>query len=78
LQKINNKEIKRYLEERKKYDEFQALSKKERKEIYGESYDIDKPIKTQFIVNDITLEALVDMHQETDNALGVFKDELAG
>jgi len=78
LQKINNKEIKRYLEERKKYDEFQSLSKKERKEIYGESYDIEKPIKSQFIVNDITLEALVDMHQETDNALGVFKDELAG
>ena len=78
LQKINNKEIKKYLEERKKYDEFQALSKKERKEIYGESYEVDKPVKTQFIVNDITLEALVDLHQENDNALGVFKDELAG
>jgi hypothetical protein len=78
LQKINNKEIKKYLEERKKYDEFQGLSKKERKEIYGESYEIEKPIKSQFIVNDITLEALVDMHQDTDNSLGVFKDELAG
>lgn len=37
-----------------------------------------KPRKTQFIANDITLEALVDLHQESDNAVGVFKDELAG
>jgi len=37
-----------------------------------------KPIKKQFIANDITLEALIDLHQENDNAVGVFKDELAG
>lgn len=78
LQKINNKEIKKYLEARKKYDEFNSLSKKERKEIYGETYEVEEPRKSQFIVNDITLEALVDMHQDTDNSLGVFKDELAG
>lgn len=78
LQKINNKEIKRYIEEYKKFDEFNTLSKKEKKDIYGENYEVQKPKKTQFIVNDITLEALVDMHQETDNSLGVFKDELAG
>jgi hypothetical protein len=78
LHKINNKEIKKYIEERKKYDEFQSLTKKEKKDIYGESYEVEKPIKNQFIVNDITLEALVDMHQENDNSLGVFKDELAG
>lgn len=78
LQKINNKEIKKYIEAYKKFDEFNNLSKKERKDIYGENYEVPKPKKTQFIVNDITLEALVDMHQETDNSLGVFKDELAG
>lgn len=78
LQKINNKEIKKYIEAYKKFDEFNTLSKKERKDIYGENYEVPKPKKTQFIVNDITLEALVDMHQETDNSLGVFKDELAG
>ncbi len=37
-----------------------------------------KPVKNQFIANDITLEALVDLHGESDNAVGVFKDELAG
>jgi len=78
LQKINNKEIKKYLEARKKYDEFNSLSKKERNEIYGETYKVEEPTKSQFIVNDITLEALVDLHQDTDNSLGVFKDELAG
>jgi hypothetical protein len=78
LTKINNKEIKKYLEERKEFDEFNKLSKKEQKEIYGENYKIEEPKKSQFIVNDITLEALVDMHQQSDNAVGVFKDELAG
>ena len=78
LQKINNREIKKYIDDYKKYDEFNSLSKKEQKDVYGEDYEVKKPIKKQFIVNDITLEALVDMHQENDNSLGVFKDELAG
>jgi hypothetical protein len=78
LQKINNREIKKYIDDYKNYDDFNSLTKKEQKDIYGEDYEVKKPTKTQFIVNDITLEALVDMHQETDNSLGVFKDELAG
>jgi len=78
LQKINNREIKKYIDEYKNYDDFNSLTKKEQKDVYGENYEVQKPVKSQFIVNDITLEALVDMHQETDNSLGVFKDELAG
>jgi hypothetical protein len=78
LQKINNREIKKYLEAKQKFDEFNKLTKKEQKDIYGENYKVDEPKKTQFIVNDITLEALVQMHQESDNSVGVFKDELAG
>ena len=35
-------------------------------------------IKKQFIADDITLEALVDLHQEVPTGVGVFKDELAG
>jgi hypothetical protein len=30
------------------------------------------------MANDITVEALVDLHQQSDNSVGVFKDELAG
>ena len=39
---------------------------------------VEKPKKTQFIVNDVTLEALVELHNENPNGIGVLKDELAG
>jgi len=74
LTKINAKEIKTYIKENEKYDYYNALTKKEKEE----HNEVQKPKKTQFIANDITLEALVDLHQESDNSVGVFKDELAG
>lgn len=74
LMKMNSKEIKRFIQESEKYEHYQSLTKKEKEE-YPE---VLKPKKTQFIANDITLEALVELHQESDNAVGVFKDELAG
>jgi len=74
LEKINNREIANYIKEYEKFDFYDKLSKKEQEE-YPE---VTKPKKKQFIANDITLEALVDLHQESDNAVGVFKDELAG
>lgn len=74
LEEVNKREVKRYLKEREEYDQYDALSKKEKEE-YPE---VKKPIKKQFIANDITIEALVDLHQESDNSVGVFKDELAG
>jgi hypothetical protein len=74
LTKINFKEIKKYYQELESYEHYTSLSKKE-KEDYPE---VQKPKKTQFIADDITLEALVDLHQESDISVGVFKDELAG
>ena len=74
INKINAKEIKTFIKESEKYDIYNALTKKEK----DENVEVPKPIKKQFIANDITLEALVDLHQESDNAVGVFKDELAG
>jgi hypothetical protein len=74
LQKINSREIKNYYKELEKFEFYDNLSKKEKEEFP----EVSKPIKKQFIANDITLEALVDLHQESDNAVGVFKDELAG
>lgn len=74
LKKINNKEIKNYIKERQKYEAYEKLDKKEKET----SEVIKEPIKTQFIVNDVTLEALVELHEENKNAIGVFKDELAG
>lgn len=74
LQKINSREIKKYFKEFEKFEFYNNLSKKDQKD-YPE---VQKPIKKQFIANDITLEALVDLHEESDNSVGVFKDELAG
>jgi len=74
LQKINSREIKNYFKKLEKYEFYENLSAKEKKD-YPE---VEKPVKKQFIANDITLEALVDLHQESDNAVGMFKDELAG
>jgi len=71
---LNNREIKKYIKHRDKYDNYVKLDKKQKE--YTE--EIKEPIKTQFIANDITIEALVDLHQESKNAIGVFKDELAG
>lgn len=74
LMKANNREVKEFIKQNEKYYAYCELSKDEQKL----TEKIKKPIKTQFIVNDITLEALVDLHEESDNAVGVFKDELAG
>ena len=74
LQKANSNEIKNFIKQSKKFEEYDALSKEEKKT----SEEIKKPIKSQFIANDITIEALVDLHQESKNSVGVFKDELAG
>jgi len=70
----NNKEIKNYIKQSEKFEYYDKLSAKEKKE----HEEIHKPTKTQFIANDITIEALVELHQENKNSIGVFKDELAG
>lgn len=74
LQKANNNEIKQYIKRMDAYRAYMELDKKERE---GEE-KLSMPTKTQFIASDITLEALVELHEENKNAVGVFKDELAG
>lgn len=74
LNVLNFKEIKRYSDQMEVYNYYNDLPKKEKEE----HPEPAKPKKSQFIANDITLEALVDLHQESDNSVGVFKDELAG
>ena len=74
LERENNREIKKYAKEQEKYHEYRELEKNEKQN----SEKVKRPIKTQFIADDITLEALVEMHSENKNAVAVFKDELAG
>jgi hypothetical protein len=70
----NSREIKEYIKKYEKFEAFLELDKKDQ----DLTEQIKKPKKTQFIVNDITLEALVDLHGENKNGIGVLKDELAG
>ena len=74
IEKLNNREIKGYIKNWEKYEHFMGLDAKDKK--YAEQ--VKKPRKSQFIVNDITLEALVELHYENKNGIGVNKDELAG
>jgi len=74
LQRINSKRIKEYIKQYDKFTAYEKLTAEQQKQ----HEEVKKPIKNQFIANDITLEALVDLHQESKNAVGVFKDELAG
>jgi hypothetical protein len=74
LEKLNNREIRNYIKQYQRFVEYEKKTKEEK--AYSE--EIKQPRKTQFIVNDITLEALVEIHEENKNSIGVFKDELAG
>jgi hypothetical protein len=74
LIQANSREIREYQKRFREWDEYDKLSKKEK----DQRPEVQCPIKKQFIVNDVTLEALVELHEENPNAVGVFKDELAG
>lgn len=74
LDKVNNREIKSYIKNYDKYDAFKQLDPFQKNLVE----ETKKPKKTQFLVNDITLEALVELHDENKNGVGVNKDELAG
>ena len=74
LREKNVLEQKEFQRQYAKWTEYEKIPAKE-KDAHEE---IVKPKSKQFIVGDITLEALVDLHEENPNAIGIFKDELAG
>src|SRR5690625_5149123 len=74
LMKENNSMIKEYLQKKKEFEEYDKLDKKEKEQ----RIKVDNPTKQQFIADDITLEALVDLHECVPTGVGVFKDEWAG
>jgi hypothetical protein len=74
LIKENNKKIKEYIERKKEYDAYEKLSKAEKEK----HIDVEPPSKKQNIVDDITMEALIDLHENVPHGIGIFKDELAG
>lgn len=74
LQKLNIFEQKDYQKKYKAYKEFELLTKKEKEH----SQEVLKPVNQQFILNDVTLEALVQIHEQNPKGVGVFMDELNG
>lgn len=74
LEHLNGREIKKYADSMSKYEAYQALDKKEK--LFAE--EVKKPRKTKFIAEDITMEALVELHEANPNGIGILKDELVG
>lgn len=74
IKKKNAFEIKHYQNEYRKFREYDDLPHKEKKD----HEEIKEPKRKQFIVNDVTIEALADLHDESPVAVAVFKDELNG
>jgi len=74
LESLNGDEIMKFIDGQAKFEAYQNLDKKEQ----ALEEQVGKPRRTQFVVNDITMEALVEMHNENQNGVGVMKDELAG
>lgn len=74
IEKRNAFEIKHYQVEYRKWKEYENLSTKEKKD----HEEVMEPPRKQFIVNDVTIEALAELHEENENGVAVFKDELNG
>jgi hypothetical protein len=71
---LNSQEIKRYAKKMREFEEYEKLSKEDK----GVNATLEMPTKSQMIVDDITMESLIDMHNFNPKSIGVFKDELAG
>ena len=52
-----------------------TITSKKEKELAEE---IKKPKKTKFIADDITIEALTELHDSNPNGIGILRDELVG
>jgi hypothetical protein len=74
INKKNAFEIKHYQNEYRKFKEYEKLTQKEKKDFE----EVKEPKRKQFIVNDVTIEALADLHEENEVGIAVFKDELNG
>ncbi len=74
ISNLNEERAEEYMKAKEEYDKYKHFTAEDRK---GE-IEIKKPLKNQFIVIDITMEALVDLHSDNKNGVGVLKDELSG
>lgn len=74
LEELNNQAFREYVKMKQAYEDYIDMPKADQKNVMPPN----KPKRKQFIVQDVTLEALTMIHSEQTHSLGVFKDELAG
>jgi len=74
LEILSGYEVRKYALQMEKYEKYMELPKKE-KELAEE---VKKPKKTKFIADDITIEALTELHDSNPNGIGILRDELVG
>jgi hypothetical protein len=74
LKKENGNEIKQYIKDLEKFNLYDELDKQDK----DKHEEVGKPVKKQFIIGDATIEALIQLHQQSPNSVGIHKDELAG
>jgi len=75
LKKINQKKVEDYFEQYERYNEYLEAIKKTKNNTV---VPIDKPRRKQVLATDTTIEALINLHNESKNAIGINKDELDG
>src|SRR5690606_26814190 len=64
-----------YFDEYERYEEHLELMKKSKNK---NVMPIKKPSRKQILAADTTIEALINLHNESKNAIGIDKDELDG
>lgn len=74
IKKINKKRIEDYFLKYQKYEQYMEMNKKEQVNMIP----VEKPRRKQLIASDTTIEALINLHNESKNAIGINKDELDG
>lgn len=75
LKKINQKKVEDYFFQFERYQEYLEAVKKSKNNTV---VPVDKPRRKQIIAIDTTIEALINLHSESKNAIGINKDELDG
>lgn len=75
LKKINQKKVEDYFAQYERYQEYLEAVKKSKNNTV---VPVDKPRRKQILATDTTIEALINLHNESKNAIGINKDELDG
>jgi len=74
LEILSGIEVRKYAKQMEKYEAYMQLSKKDK----DLAEEIKRPKKTKFIADDITIEALTELHDANPNGIGILRDELVG